>query len=308
MRWVVVCSLSLTLLASGGLVARASAQEAATDASASAEARRYFERGIELANAESWAEALEAFRGSLARLERAATRLNIGAALLRLGRFIEARAEMDVLLASSTIDAGERARATDLRARASEGIRVLELHVEPSDAVLSVDGVVREGVVASGRLELDPGRHRLEVRAAGHATETREIEPGLAAILVRLAPLPALLHVRSDVEGAAIAIDGEARGTTPADLELAPGRHQLIVTARELRPYERWLSLTSGQELEITAALAEPSGGDLLEDPWFWAIGGITVAVLAGVGIGLGVGLSSPGYDGGTVGDVLRPR
>lgn len=305
MRWVsvLVVSFVVALVASFAMAPLARAQ-GSTDAG---EARALFERGLEQANREAWAEALESFRGSLARLERPATRLNIGAALLRLGRFIEARDEMDALLASSATDSDERARATELRGLAIAGIRVIELHVEPASANVSVDGSVRQGVIEAGRLELDPGRHRLEVRAAGHAPDVREIEPSASAVLVRLTPLPAQLHVRSSVEGAAIALDGEERGRTSVDVELAPGRHQLVVTASEMRRYERWLSLSSGQELEIVATL-ERDEGDLTSDPWFWAIGGLSVAVIAGVSIGLGVGLSSPGYDGGTLGDVLRPR
>ncbi len=303
MRWVVMVSLSLSVL-----VVSFASGASAQDAGDAVRARALFERGLEQANAESWSEALESFRSSLTQLDRAATRLNIGAALLRLGRYIEARDEMDVLLASSVAEADERARATELRARAMDGIRVIELHVEPASASVTVDGAARGGAIAAGRLELDSGRHRLEVRAEGHTTEVRELEPGMAAIVVRLAPLPARLHVRSSVPGAAITIDGEDHGVTSADVELAPGRHQLVVTARELQPYERWLSLTSGQDLEITATFERASGGDLLSDPWFWGVGGLTIAVLAGVGIGLGVALSSPGYDGGTLGDVLRPR
>ncbi len=273
------------------------------------EARALFERGVEHATAESWGEALESFQASLAHLERPATRLNVGAALLRLGRFIEARAVMDVLLASSAGDASERARASELRARAVEGIRVIEVHVEPETAILRVDGAVREGAAASGRLELDPGRHRLEVRAEGYSSETRELDPATAAVVVRLAALPAHLRVRASVEGAAITIDGEGRGTTSAEVDLAPGRHELVVTAEAHQPFERWLSLTSGQDFELTASLERIQSASLLEDPWFWGVSGIVLAIVAGVSIGLGVGLSSaPGYDGGTLGDVLRPQ
>lgn len=279
----------------------------AQEASVVAEARAAFERGIEQASAESWVEALESFRASLALLDRPATHLNVAAALLRLGRNVEARDEMDALLATATLSAEDRVRAVELRARAAEGVRTLELRVEPPSATVLVDGVVHEGAAALGRLELDPGRHRLEVRADGHAPEVRDLEPGAAATIVRLSPLPALLRVRSSVEGAAISVDGEERGRTSADVEVAPGRHQLVVAAPDHRPFERWLSLASGQELDVSATL-ERGGGDLLEDPWFWGVGGVALAVVAGLSIGLGVGLSAPGYDGGSLGDVLRPR
>ena len=55
-----------------------------------AEAQALFRRGLELGEENRWADALEHFRRSLARVARPSTLFNIGVALGRLGRYGEA--------------------------------------------------------------------------------------------------------------------------------------------------------------------------------------------------------------------------
>ena len=286
-------------------LAQASAAGTVSDSPA-ARARALFERGIEHANNESWVEALEAFRASLAVLDRPATHLNVGAALLRLGRNLEARAEMDALLSASELGESERAQAITIRDHAVEGIRRVEVALDPSEAIVSVDGA--PAVVRDGRIEVDPGRHTIEARAEGHVSEVREIGPGEGALILRLRPAPARLRVLVSVPTARIVLDGEERGRGTLTTEVESGRHQLEVAADGYTDFERWVTLSPAEEAEVLAQLEPRRGEDLLESPWFW-VTGVGVIVVAGVGIGLGVGLtSSGGLDGGSVGDVLRPR
>lgn len=288
---------------------RASAQAAGAEAR---EARALFERGLEHAQNERWVEALEAFRESVARYDRPSTRLNMASVMLRLGRHREARDLMQSLLASEGLAAADRSQGEQLLARATEGIRSVEVIVEPSYAELVLGGQVVAGTGATRRLELDPGTHPLEVRADGHRTESRDLAAGVASVTVRLTPLPATLVVHTNVEAARIAVDGEAGGVGSAELELASGRHELVVTAEGHDRFERWLALDPGQVLEVQATLAltvRPSSGEIWQSEWFWIVGGIGVAVLAAVAIGLAVGLTGgPQYDGGSLGDVLMPR
>ncbi len=278
----------------------------AQESSPQALARAHFERGLERANAEAWVEALEAFRASLAALDRPATHLNVGAALLRLGRHIEARQEMETLLATGMLGDSERTQAQVIRDHAVAGIRRIDVALEPSSGTVFVDGAAR--AITNGQLELDPGRHTIEVRADGFATQTRELGPDDRAMIVRLRATPARLRVLSTIESARIVLDGEERGSGTFDAEVDAGRHQLEVSAEGHETFERWLTLAPAQELEVLAQLVARRDENVLESPWFWGIGGVTLAVVAGVAIGLGVGLTSGGLDGGTIGDVLRPR
>lgn len=298
-------SLLVLVALASPLPVLAQAAAAVSVDSPAARARAHFERGLEHARNEAWVDALEAFRASLALLDRPATRLNVGAALLRLGRNLEARAEMDALLASS-LGESERAQAITIRDHAVEGIRSVEVALEPSDAVVSIDGAT--AAVRAGHIEVDPGRHTLEARAEGHVSEVREIGPNDSALIVRLRPAPAHLRVLASVPSARIVLDGEERGHGTFTGEVESGRHQLEVAADGYTDFERWVTLSPAEEAEVLAQLEPRRGEDLLESPWFW-VTGVGVIVVAGVGIGLGVGLtSSGGLDGGSVGDVLRPR
>ncbi len=102
--------------------------------------------------------------------------------------------------------------------------------------------VTRENVPA--------GRHRVRVESGGHkpfevevrvrAGERTEVE----AVLDPLAPS---LRIESDVAGAAVFLDRNYLGTTPLDLkEVAPGEHQLTVSADGYDMYAETLSVASG--------------------------------------------------------------
>lgn len=273
------------------------------------EARALFERGMEHAASEQWVQALEAFEASVQRYDRPSTHLNIASVMLRLGRHIDARDNMRALLSREDLSADDRERADALLTRAVDGIRTVALRVEPADASVRVDGALVTGEGSERALELDPGTHRLELSAQGYAPQTRELSVTVRDVEVSLRPVPATLSVRSSVDDATIAIDGEVAGAGAVELEVSPGRHELVVTAEAHDRYERWLTLSAGQRLDVVASLSRSEAGDLLADPWFWGIGSAVVLIAAGLTIGLALGLpSGPEYDGGTLDDVLMPR
>src|SRR3989442_6429932 len=84
-RFTMMVAVSGALLVLG---APAYAQQPANDATA-AQARTFFEQGVQFADQERWGEALEYFRRSRALLERPRTVFNMGNALVRLGRHVE---------------------------------------------------------------------------------------------------------------------------------------------------------------------------------------------------------------------------
>lgn len=253
-------------------------------------------------------DALASFRESLRYLDRPATHVNVAAALLRLGRFIEARAEMDSLLRSE-LNADQRGQAEEMRTRAAASIRQLEIQIEPANAQLVIDGAVRTETGALRRLELDPGEHQLEARAEGYTTVTRAITTDAPALLIALRQLAARLRVRCSIEDAVVTVDGLEVGRGGAEIDLPAGRHELIVSALGHTPFHRWMTFSAGQQLDVIATLGQPTQSVPLEqDPWFWAIGGGSLLVIAGVAIGVGFALTPAGYDGGTLGDVLVAR
>jgi len=60
-------------------------------------------------------------------------------------------------------------------------------------------------------------------------------------------------------DGAAVAVDGEARGTAPlaAAVPVAPGPHELRVTADGFSPYQAHVTVAAGEDLAETVALTK---------------------------------------------------
>lgn len=134
-----------------------------------AEAQLLFRRGLELGEQGRWADALEHFRRSQSRVPRPSTLFNIGMALVRLGRFVEALDVLDDVLADGEhLPEPARLEAERLREEAARSLAEVEVDVTPPETVLYVDGVVREGLGAARVLPLDPGRHVLRGHADGH--------------------------------------------------------------------------------------------------------------------------------------------
>lgn len=148
------------------------ADTATTDA---AEAQALFRRGLELGTEERWADALEHFRRSFARVPRPSTLFNIGLALGRLGRFHEAITTFDQLFSGGDLPADVRTEAERLRAEAVASLGEIALTIEPADAALTVDGASREGSGSPRVVPLDPGRHVLRGTAPEHDEAALEV-------------------------------------------------------------------------------------------------------------------------------------
>ena len=80
--------------------------------------------------------------------------------------------------------------------------------------------------------------------------------------LIRQAELHTGVALTSRPAGAQLFVDGQPAGTTPCQLELAPGSHHLLVTQTNYQPYQKRLSLELGQTFAEDIALA-PMGAYL---------------------------------------------
>jgi TonB family protein len=85
---------------------------------------------------------------------------------------------------------------------------------------------------------------------------------------------PGVLHVASEPPGAAVSLNGEARGTTPLDLgDLDVGIHELKVELKGYTSQTRSVTLTNEeprQEVAFTLARPQPTSGtlDILSTPF----------------------------------------
>jgi hypothetical protein len=231
-----------------------------------ARARESFRGGLADAEAARWPMAVLAFEEAYRRSGNPVALLNLASALRESGRMADARACIIALRArhAPQLDGETQAAAREIYASVTA---VITLRGAPPNALVSIDGSSQTD--AAGRFELDPGLHRVEVRAPGRApfqwqdvlaaTQTRELEYRAAAMVE--SPSPAVPRV----DAAAT----RAQGRPDAHSHEAAGSKRLY------------------------------------KNPWLWAGVG---AVLAGTAVALALtlpGRNDP--DGGSTGYVFRP-
>jgi serine/threonine-protein kinase len=155
-------------------------------------------------------------------------------------------------------EAGSGAAELDIQMRAISG--TLLISSEPAGAEVFVDGRKVEGAT-NLQHDAGPGYHVISVRKQGAGTAERSVrvqEGGLHPIhfvLNNAGVNRSRLSVRSDPAGAEIVVNDNRRvGTTPADIELAPGRYRVAVSRNGYRPVIQEIELTAGkpQNLEVT--------------------------------------------------------
>lgn len=243
---VLVCGLARAAPEPRGATAASVATKVGT--AAEAQARDLFERGLEAARARQWADAEPLFERSAAIVPRASTLYNLALSRFRLERPEACIDAIDRLLGSNDESgATYREYAEELRRRALERVLVLELTVDPPEAVVFVDGVGRPGFGSHRTLVTSPGSHRLDVSErtyspvhisfSGAAGET-------SSQSVRLAGLP-----RADARSRnGVAVSETPHGPVKGVLAKTSGHYGGPSTAS-------WILFATGSALLIGAAV-----------------------------------------------------
>jgi hypothetical protein len=287
------------------LLGRAAAAQTADDA----EARRLFERGVALIDADHPVEAIALLEQARRIREVPAVVYNLALAQSAVGRFVDALASFDAYLrlAGPRLPADRRAAVDGLIARAHESVAAVTLRVVGAGVAVTVDDVPLPPERWSQPVELDGGRHVFRASGAGMqpAEVTRYLVPGVRVeVELAPAPLPATgtLRVASLVAGASIFVDGALVGVGSVERPTAPGRHTVTLRADGYDPSERVVQLAPGGVEQLRLSLAPRR--TVLTQWWFWT--GVGVAV-TGVVAALVVGLSSAeAPTGGTAGFVVE--
>jgi hypothetical protein len=125
-----------------------------------------------------------------------------------------------------------------------------------SKSTLSLGGSVQDACEA---ITDDWAAHRKDIRAA----EVPPLSPIAPSAVPAPGPAPtpasldkAQLQISSTPDGADIEIDGGFVGNTPSTVGVAPGQHQLSVKKTGFKPWERKITVSSGQV--NVSALLEP--------------------------------------------------
>jgi hypothetical protein len=109
----------------------------------------------------------------------------------------------------------------------------------------------------AGRHDLAVEYYRIYLHLAGDTDEREEVQTRLAELEGQQASHPGTARIEVDVSGARVSIDGSEVGRTPLDrpLELAPGRHHVLVTAPGYRDHEEYVNVVARREARTAITL-----------------------------------------------------
>ena len=117
-----------------------------------------------------------------------------------------------------------------------------------------------------------PGTHLFTLARTGFADAvvSKTYSPGSKSSLMLAAEqLPATLHVSSNLEGAAVALDGLDVGVAPVDLTRPGGSYSLMVRREGYVPYKTLVNAEPGAKLNLSADLT-PESTPITKRWWFW--------------------------------------
>ncbi len=165
----------------------------------------------------------------------------------------------------------------------------LMITTQVSDAVVRVGA--QEGTTPL-IVEVEPGRHEVEVSAEGYFAVKQTaiaVESRLIVVELELEAQPAEVSVNAD-SGAAIAVDGRPAGVAPLarPLSLAAGTHFVAVTRRGHHAWAREIEIERGGELTLEPTL-EVTGQRRAS---YWVLGAAGVAFGAAGGLGVAAWLT----------------
>lgn len=212
------------------------------------EARALFEQGLAAAEAGAHADALTHFERSFTLVPRASTAFNVAVQQARLGR---PRAALFALDALDALDPSpdDRREADALRSRLRASLATLVLRVAPASAELLVDGEPVAGDGSERTLALDPGAHRIELRAPGfvpHRRTLRVLAGASAEERVELAPVAPSRIETGVIETGAIETGAIETGEVPA----------AALEARARRTRHRRAAIVTSVLVAVGAAVA----------------------------------------------------
>ncbi len=281
-------------VASAGLGPSAAAEEGRF-----AEARRLFEQGVELFGQENYPAALATFEASYALRESPVVLFNIAMCRRALFRFPEAIDSFETYLQrwGEGLDPEQRAEVDALLAEMRARLFYLTVGASVDGAEVLVDGQRVGQVPLAGPVRLGPGEHVIEARAPQHEPVRERITvtgPGSRTLelTLRRQERPGRVRITADAEGARLRLDGEDRGSLPAELELAPGTYTIEVSAPGFTARREPIEVAAGENRSLELHLepeaepppAEPPGRPWYRTWWFWTAVGLVVAggVVAG--------------------------
>lgn len=154
-----------------------------------------------------------------------------------------------------TLIAGEK---VPMRIELEPQTGLVLVHTEPEEVEVKVNGL-NEGATPLFLTDLPFGQHTMQLSKPGYIEKTIDLTiSGRAPKYMNeiLTPSSATLMVESIPSGASITLNGASHGVTPATIDEVPeGTALLALRLDGHRPFSENLTLSAGQEAQITAEL-----------------------------------------------------
>jgi PEGA domain len=272
--WFVLCCL-WTTGALGQTPDPASVVPAPLPPAARDEARRRFDQGIVLYNANDLEGALAEFQRAARLTGHPLVLYNLALVQSQLGHSADVVATLERLNARGGSELGPEqvARARALYQTESARVGTIVVTSSPANALVQLDGIdtVR---TPTGPLRVTAGSHFVAVSAPGH--EPKHLKVSVAGGASELLEVELLaiedalgeLHVAGQLPGVEVLVDGILLGATPlhGSLVLKAGSHDVLFRRDGYAPVTRQLTLAPGGRASLSADLAPraPGSGGLL--------------------------------------------
>ena len=141
---------------------------------------------------------------------------------------------------------------------------ILGFDIQPHGARITIDGELL-GVSPLSDMDIPAGTRELQLHAERYKPLAQEIE--VAGMRQRqqfqfsLEPAWAVISLDSTPGGATVLVDGEARGTTPAQIEILEGEHQLGLQLARHRSWQRNLKVVAQEDQDLPKVKMSPADG-----------------------------------------------
>ncbi|MBI2896473.1 MAG: PEGA domain-containing protein [Deltaproteobacteria bacterium] len=227
-----------------------------------AAARRHFDQGVALFESQNLEGALAEFQEAQRLHPHPRILLNIAATQEAMHDYLAAIATLDGYLADTSVARPDRREAEahlrELRALLAR----IEVIVDPPGAEVWVDGRLAGTAPLPEPVVVASGNHSIEARKRGYRAQVLPIAVAAGARAradLSLAIEPARLRLESNAQGGRVRVDGGQPRATPVELDLAPGRHAVVASARGFTTSRAEVVLAPGEERTFTMVLERPT-------------------------------------------------
>jgi formylglycine-generating enzyme required for sulfatase activity len=138
--------------------------------------------------------------------------------------------------------------------------------VKLKGAQVSIDGQ-KVGRTPLAQLEVNPGRRNVEIQAENYQhLQTELVVEGCDRIQnfdLALVPNWSEITISSIPDGATVWVDGKSIGTTPLNLDVLAGDHELELKADRFKPWRTRLDVVANQPQVLDTVQLQPADGKL---------------------------------------------